>query len=78
MFVKRVEVVVSSLKNALPFPLQSCDSWMVVKENPNRKQQKKKKNKKQNKTKKKVFLRKGVLKYAANLQENTHPEVQFQ
>ena len=25
-----------------------------------------------------VFLRKGVLKYATNLQENTHAEVPFQ
>ena len=31
--VKRVEVVVRSWKNTLPFPLQSYDSWMVVKEN---------------------------------------------
>ena len=34
MSVKQVEVVVKSWKNALPLPLQSCDSWMFVKENP--------------------------------------------
>ena len=28
------------LKNALPLPLQSCDSWMFVKENPDRKKKK--------------------------------------
>ena len=32
-----LEVVVRSLWNALPLPLQSCDSWMFVKENPDRK-----------------------------------------
>ena len=37
MSVKQVEVVVKSWKNALPLPLQSCDSWMFVKENPDRK-----------------------------------------
>ena len=37
MSVKRVEVVVRSYRNALPLPLQSCDSWMSVKENPDRK-----------------------------------------
>ena len=52
-------------------PLSPTVLWFV------NEQQKQKKIK--NKTKqKKVFLRKGILKYAANLQENTHPEVQFQ
>ena len=35
--VKRVEVVVRNYINTLPLPLQSCDSWMVVKGNPDRK-----------------------------------------
>ena len=43
MSVKRVEVVVRKLNNALPFSLQSCDSWIVVKENQDRKKKKKKK-----------------------------------
>ena len=77
MLVKRVEVVVSSLKNALPFPYSPViREWLWKKTQIEN--NKNKKNKKQNKTKNKVFLRKGVLKYAANLQENTHPEVQFQ
>ena len=37
MSVKRVEVVVRSQWNALPLPLRSCDSWMFVKQNPDRK-----------------------------------------
>ena len=41
MSVKRVEVVVSRQRKALSFPLQSCDSWMVVKENPDRKKNQK-------------------------------------
>ena len=41
MSVKRVEVVLRKLKNTLPLPLQSFDSWMFVKENPDRKKLKK-------------------------------------
>ena len=37
MSVKRVEVVVRRKRNALPLPLQSCDSVMVAKENPDKK-----------------------------------------
>ena len=35
--VKRVEVVVRSSRNALPLSLQSCDLWMSVKENQDKK-----------------------------------------
>ena len=35
--MKRVEVVERSWKNNLPLPLLSCESWMSVKEIPNRK-----------------------------------------
>ena len=41
MYVKRVEMVVRKQRNALPLLLQSCDSWMFVKENPDRKKKKK-------------------------------------
>ena len=34
---KRVNVVVRSYRNAFLLPLQSCDLWMFVKENPDRK-----------------------------------------
>ena len=34
MSVKGVEVVVRIYKNALPLPPQSCNLWMVKKENP--------------------------------------------
>ena len=37
MSVKRVEVAVRSKRNSLPLPLQSCDSWMFMKENRDRK-----------------------------------------
>ena len=37
MSVKWVEVAVRSERNNLPLPLPSCDSWMVVKENSDRK-----------------------------------------
>ena len=37
MSVKRVEVVERSLIDTLPLPLLSRESWMFVKENPNRK-----------------------------------------
>ena len=37
MSVKLVEVVARTQRIALPLPLQSCDSWMFVKENPDRK-----------------------------------------
>ena len=41
MPVKQVEVVVRSYRKVLPLPLQPCDSWMLVKENPDRKLKKK-------------------------------------
>ena len=34
--MKRVEVVMRSCRNSLPLSLQSCNSWMVLKENWNR------------------------------------------
>ena len=36
MSVNRVEVVVRSWRNAVPLPLQSCDSWIFMNENPDR------------------------------------------
>ena len=43
MSVKRVKVVVRSKRNALSLSLQSCDLWMVMKENPDRKNKQTKK-----------------------------------
>ena len=43
MPVKLVEVVVRSQRNSLHLSLQSRDSWMVVKENPDRQKKNKKK-----------------------------------
>ena len=40
MSANRVKVVVRNYRNALPLPLQFCDSWIVVKENPNKKKRK--------------------------------------
>ena len=34
---KRVEMEVRSYRNVLPLPLQSCHSWIAVKENLDRK-----------------------------------------
>ena len=35
--MKQLEVLVRTWRNTLPLPLQSCYSWMLVKENPDRK-----------------------------------------
>ena len=35
--VEVVEVVERSYRDGLPIPLLSCESWMFVKENPDRK-----------------------------------------
>ena len=38
VFVRRVEVVERSWRDSLPIPLLSCELWMFVKENPDRKE----------------------------------------
>ena len=40
MSVKRVKVVERSQRDTLPFPLLTCESWMLAKENPVRKKNK--------------------------------------